>query len=903
VIVVLALVALIYTKYPVQAESIPTDWSWANTDPITVHSTPVDNIAGMYCKGSYQSVEVSGKGTRWGCLQQGHGAMVGTYDEYANTRMLIKFTYDTKAYPVYAPGGCEKQNGCIYIPATDTLVTKQHNRNSIVRSLIIYKDFKKRLAKVVDSFGITIAYSFDATNPDYEFRSSDGTYWSVEGVGASNNGSWLAVEFRGRGIGILNMNTGEMKRLTTFSPEYGYGSDPGTLLAITNNGKHVAMAATYYGKSGAITLYDANTSCGDEASDRNMEFVIPVERPCKKFNFKSDAVIPRLLRVSSPRFNDEGGQLEFFAQSLGAESRSVTLHAPGYDPTQLDYLALGDSFSSGEGETDDTYYQPGTNDEFEKCHLSKRSYPYLIAASLGIEPQHVRSVACSGAVTGDVVGNEEGYWGQDGRLKNVTPSLNDVTKTVYQASAKQSFNPGRVHQIAFVEQSRPKVITIGIGGNDVGFMEKLKACVGLDSCEWAETAEGREKTAIEIRSVFDTLVSTYTALHDASPKSKIYVIGYPKVIDPSGQCGLVDGILLNTTERTFMNEGIVYINQIIAAAAQKVGVKYIDIQETFGNKVLCGSEKPSAMNAIRAGDDDSIIPILGWLKVIGKESFHPRPTGHTQVASVVVQSVPNMLAYDYCLTVFSRQNGTCPSSTVTAPSPSGYWLVDGVTHGYRAQHNAKFVDDSADTANIREKSITLPNYTFTASSSVQVEIHSNPVTLGSTTANSSGALSFNIELPADLEEGFHTIHLYGTSYSGQAVDLYQVITYQLPPVTLAEPTLVSSTHPEVVSNNQNNVATQNQITPNDTTASSSVFVTQPPTSLIDDTNGEVLASTSLSEPQLTSSSPIVGDSTLAAVPLGKKSDTISFSEFLIPGAVLLFVGTGFAFYMRLRRNR
>ena len=81
------------------------------------------------------------------------------------------------------------------------------------------------------------------------------------------------------------------------------------------------------------------------------------------------------------------------------------LQAPG-NPTKLDCLALGDSFSSGEGDTDKNpatgqkYYRQWTdvNEDKakgaprEKCHVSTRSYPYKLANWMGLGKRPVGGV-------------------------------------------------------------------------------------------------------------------------------------------------------------------------------------------------------------------------------------------------------------------------------------------------------------------------------------------------------------------------------------------------------------------------------------------------------------------------------------------------------------------------------
>lgn len=757
---------------------VSNDYPWTNPSPVVASASPVDDIADQYCPGVYQSAEIVGLGSHWICSVAGNGITVGNYFDGYIFRTVVSFRYDTKMYPVYGTGSCEQSGGCLYVAATDTFVTKQNLINGLVRSLVVYKDFTKRLTPQIDKkTDQTIGYSFNLNSPDYTFKSSDNYAWPVGGINASNNGTWLAIEFRERGIGVLNMSTFQMKRIDTTGPRYGTGRDPSIELAITNDGNHVVMMGSNYG---GVTLYDTNPPCGDVASDTNMEFVLPIAKPCHRLGVNTDSFIKKMFTSFNPRFDDKGGELDFFAKSYDGKSVAVEMNAANYTPQRLDYLALGDSFSSGEGEVDDSYYVTGTNDPFEKCHLSRRSYPYIIASYLGIESRNAQSVACSGAMIGDIIGNDVSYWGQNNRLDSEHVGLNKISKTIYQASAIDNFNPGRAHQINFVRKYRPKIITVGIGGNDVGFMDKLRSCVGPDTCEWTAYGKAREKTAFEVSSVFNRLVSTYTELHSASPASKIYVIGYPKIIDQSGNCSPLTGMLLNPAEREFMNQGIIYINQVIAAAAKKAGVAYIDTQDSFGSNVLCGDKAPSLMNAVRLGDDDAISDKTNWLKIIGKESFHPRPDGHVALAGTIKNAIPNLLNYNYCAGSSPNNVTACPNKLITVPWPSRYWIDSYQTHQYASQRIDDFASEITETPLPNDQAISFMAATFMPGSTVSVEVHSDPLALGEFTVDSTGAADFTLNLPASLSEGYHTLHVFGTSFSGEAVDIYQVIKYQPP---------------------------------------------------------------------------------------------------------------------------
>lgn len=765
-----------------RADSVINDWSW--TTPVLLVETTaiVTDVDNQYCSGLYSYMNVYAEESRWICIKQSDHVKVGMKTEGRNFRTFVQFPFDTQMYAVTGTGSCEVHGECIYVPESDLLITKQNLINSIVRSLVIYKNFTKRLSQTINDRGVVSSYKFDDSNPDYVFKSSSNYPWPVEALGVSNNGKWLAVEFRQRGFGKLNLDTFTMTRYSTEAFSYTGGSDVTPELAITNNGNHVAMMGTNYRR---VLTIDIGLSCEDEASDRNLEFVIPMAKTCKRLVNNTSSFMDNFWSAHNPQFNNDGTELSFYATGHGGGLKAVTMVVDGYIRPRVDYLALGDSFTSGEGEVDDSYYQKGTNDEHEKCHISTRSYPYLIAQTLGLEKQYVHNVACSGAKTSDVIGKDSLYKGQDSRLSHDTSGIDDNIRTIYQSESMGSFIPGRIHQESFVQKYKPNVITIGIGGNDIGFSDKLRTCVGFDSCEWASTPEGREKTALEIQNSFGSLVNTYITLKNTSPNSKIYAIGYPNIIDENGTCSFVNAILLDGIERTFITQAVHYINQVIQSAAKKAGVAYIDIENSFGDKVLCGDKKPSYMNAVKVGDDSPIFSMIGWLKLIGSESFHPKPSGHQAVATSILNDRSDMLNYDYCATQTMASTPFCPNNTIIAPEPSDYWIASGVYHGYPAQHIANFVRNSSDTFN-NHKEISTEEYMFAPGSTVSVEIHSTPIPLGSSTANDTGTISLSVDLPQELGEGYHTIHLLGTSYSGQPIDLYQVIKYELPYTEVSE---------------------------------------------------------------------------------------------------------------------
>lgn len=124
------------------------------------------------------------------------------------------------------------------------------------------------------------------------------------------------------------------------------------------------------------------------------------------------------------------------------------------DISKLTYLALGDSYTSGEGDLEKdangiTHYLPLTDIGSDTCHISSRSYPFLLRDAWGVEPKNMHSVACSGSwLIKDYMADPQTYLGQGDRLSTHEDDLDTVRQT-----ALEKYIPGRVPQIEFVKNT------------------------------------------------------------------------------------------------------------------------------------------------------------------------------------------------------------------------------------------------------------------------------------------------------------------------------------------------------------------------------------------------------------------------------------------------------------------
>lgn len=761
-------------------------WSWTQFDPmvVSVKDIPIGTDRGG-CRDMLEQWTIDGELEKAKvCFVTGGNLNIGYVVSNSSFRFAVSFAGDNKMYKLYGIDGWS--NDFYYSPITDTLFSRQYLANGIAKSLAIYKNASSRLSRQSNEPLSSAVYYFDSANPTYVvsnspelFNQPGGYPLAIGGMRVSNNGKWVAVEIRDGGIGLLNVETLQLKKITDLSPRYGFGFDPIVELAISNNAANIAVM----GQNAGFSIYDVDDNCGNIVMTN---YVSDPDSFCKKSNINLENIVYSPNTAYDPIISDDGGELSFSVNSYTSNiaPKRVTIQAAGYYGVKFDYIALGDSFTSGEGELDDQYYINGTNIEFEKCHLSYRSYPYLLMGYWGLNKNYSASVACSGATTNDILGDDGLYWGQGGRLANRGFTVSE--KESIQSNVLDSFLPGRTHQINFIKKYQPQVISIGIGGNDAGLIDKLKACLSPGTCYWAATDEGREKTAIEIRDLFDRFVKVFSEIHQASPYSKIYAIGYPKIIDENGSCDLLTGILLDRSEKIFMNENVKYLNQVISAAAYRAGIKYIDIYDSFGNSVLCGNDQPSSMNAIRNGDDFSPISNIQWLSVLGQESFHPTPAGHLREA----QTISGIIGYpfnwenEYCYNKYT----ICPDVNILVPLPSKY-LVPAEFHNYPLQHVAHFIDDNSKAIVNALNLISLGDGVLQPNSIAQIEVSLSDYKelLGEYNVSDRGALNANINLPENLSSGNITIHILGTATDGSLVDLYQVINYQKPVLTVIVP--------------------------------------------------------------------------------------------------------------------
>lgn len=464
--------------------------------------------------------------------------------------------------------------------------------------------------------------------------------------------------------------------------------------------------------------------------------------------------IPNILEITYGRFANRS-VLEFYAKIQkpegGWQYNKYKLSLPGASTTNIEYLALGDSFASGEGAYN---YKLSTDLDTNKCHISLDSYPYLISNELGFGQRE--SVACSGAQIKDVFQTSRKLPYSEDR-----PQASGKDESTYDVEIFDGFLPGYRRQHEFVEEKKPAVVTLSIGGNDINFGKKLQYCI-LTPYSCYNNQEARQKILKEIKGQFQKLTTTYQELRKSNPFTRIYVIGYPKIVMPGGNCA--NNVRLSGEELQLAEDIESDLNTMIKRATERAGVFYVDTSNAFMGTRLCEAESwKLAVNGITAGNDKFLPFNLGPL---GNETYHPNKLGHIKYKQAILTATNNLTTAmpepNEAVAIHDMPSVLVPDM-VDDSSVSTPILTDSISDDYIVPG----FDISQDVTD-------LP-YFLKPGSTFRVEVHSTPIEVGTAVATGMRSLSIDASLPEDLEPGSHSLHIIGTNINNEPIDIYKDI--------------------------------------------------------------------------------------------------------------------------------
>ncbi|WP_328875452.1 SGNH/GDSL hydrolase family protein [Streptomyces sp. NBC_00287] len=231
------------------------------------------------------------------------------------------------------------------------------------------------------------------------------------------------------------------------------------------------------------------------------------------------------------------------------------------------YVALGDSYTAGPGISQDSGDPAG-------CDRSDRNYPALVAERLDLKTADFHDMSCSGAVITDLTAPQ---------------STDDGT------------NPAQLSALS----GRTRLVTLGIGGNDIDFSPMIKRCVGAGAlyralgsgkyvpddspCEKQYVSHGTDEVRRKIDAAGEHLADTLGEIGRRAPQARVYVVGYPEIL-PSRGDDCLRAMSLAPGDVAFLHEKERQLNVMLRERAEAGGAEYVDTYTSSRGHGACAAE-------------------------------------------------------------------------------------------------------------------------------------------------------------------------------------------------------------------------------------------------------------------------------------------------------------------------
>jgi hypothetical protein len=238
------------------------------------------------------------------------------------------------------------------------------------------------------------------------------------------------------------------------------------------------------------------------------------------------------------------------AALVGVGAAGLTACQPAPDT----YVALGDSYTAGPLILDQSLEPLG-------CLRSNRNYP-RVARPL-VKAAKFVDVSCSGAQTEDFF-----------RPQGVTPGPNPAQFDALNANTK--------------------IVTIGIGGNDIGFSGIVQNCVELNplgsGCKGDYVTGGRDLLRERIAATSSDIDAVLVEAKRRAPRAEIFVVGYPTILPETGN-GCWPTVPIVASDVAYLRGVAKALNTMLQQRATANGVHYVDTATSSIGHDLCSGSR------------------------------------------------------------------------------------------------------------------------------------------------------------------------------------------------------------------------------------------------------------------------------------------------------------------------
>ena len=365
----------------------------------------------------------------------------------------------------------------------------------------------------------------------------------------------------------------------------------------------------------------------------------------------------------------------------------------------INYLALGDSYSSGEAGEDDDHefegnYRTGKPADPE-CRRWDMAYPfnvddYLVGGAFTID-----TYACTGAMTLNIHDPDDLV-----DTRRPSPKAEE-----FDPEAEEQDDDWEPRQAQSLEQANDErsvdMVTLTIGGNDAGFSDVLQGCIryGILQCDSSQLA-------ISLLELKTRLVDVLSEVRRAAPDTSIFVLGYPYPVpstsDRDRSCDSLTTagafsergwgpfnvriaslvftanlfevfVTIDDSEAEFLRRTGAIANETTETAARLVGAHYVEVArpddstagaESFNGHAPCDRDEAWIHGA--SGESASSVRIP-----VSDRSFHPNAAGHQAYARLLARFIENAIDAGAALTDAGLPVNPAPDESSESSSNTG----------------------------------------------------------------------------------------------------------------------------------------------------------------------------------------------------------------------------------------
>jgi lysophospholipase L1-like esterase len=251
------------------------------------------------------------------------------------------------------------------------------------------------------------------------------------------------------------------------------------------------------------------------------------------------------------------------------------------------WAGLGDSYAAGPLIPNQQLNPLG-------CLRSDHNFAHLAAATLG---RSLADVSCSGAKTDDMTAP------QDVTLGPNPPQFNALTTDT-------------------------QVVTLQIGGNDIGFTSILQNCATANPfahpCRDRYVVDGRDTLADKIAATAPKIAAVLQGIHARSPGARVFVVNYAAILPETGSCCWPQ-VPIAFTDVPYLRSVEKKLNAMLAEKAAANGARIVDDYTASIGRDACRSASTRWVEPLVPGN--------------AAAPFHPNARGEAGIAAVVVREV------------------------------------------------------------------------------------------------------------------------------------------------------------------------------------------------------------------------------------------------------------------------